>query len=333
MAATQPNETVVGMPLSASLGGTPVFTYEAPHLCADSDSFISATVYCPSTGGSLPSIVIVGGWLCEEHVLAAWGPFLASHGIVAMTIGNSSPNCDLGPERCKALLDASKALQSENVREGSKIFGRLDTSRRAVMGYSLGGGGAQLAALDDPSLKCAIALAPDSYGHASFSQKLTDSVPMLFLVGNADSEAPHMKQALPHYNMTTAPKLYFEIKNGDHFVVTGPSGGNRNDFESDRGFEICCNCLCTYSCADCVGPRKLGTLRLSAPCPRGYGTGPSGLASDNAPRGAIGGVALAWLQLFLQGDESARSRLLQRPGIASRFESEGVQLLPEEMQR
>ena len=39
------------------------------------------------------------------------------------------------------------------------------------------------------------------------------------------------------------------------------------------------------------------------------------------------------LQLFLQGDESARSRLLQRPGIASRFESEGVQLLPEEMQR
>jgi len=63
------------------------------------------------------------------------------------------------------------------------------------MGYSLGGGGAQLAALDDPSLKCAIALAPHSHGHASFSQKLTDSVPMLFLVGNADSEDPHKKQA------------------------------------------------------------------------------------------------------------------------------------------
>ena len=37
------------------------------------------------------------------------------------------------------------------------------------------------------------------------------------------------------------------------------------------------------------------------------------------------------LQLFLQGDESARSRLLQRPGIASRFESEGIR--PKEMRR
>ena len=69
----------------------------------------------------------------------------------------------------------------------------------------------------------------------------------------------------------------------------------------------------------------------SAPCPAGFGTGPSGLAESRAPRGAIGRVALAWLQLFLQGDESARSRLLQRPGIASRFESEGIR--PKEMRR
>ena len=223
--------------------------FEANHLCTDKGSFSSATIYCPSTtGGSLPSIVIVGGWLCGEHVLAAWAPFFASHGIVAMTIGTPSPHLDMAAERSQALLDASKALQKENDRTGSKLFGRLDVSRRAVMGYSLGGGGAQLAALEDPALKCAIALAPHAHGHASFAQKLTDSVPMLFLVGNADEEAPAKKQALPHYNITESPKLYFEIKNGDHFIVNGPSGGNKQDFYGSNDSEIGCNAFCTMLC-------------------------------------------------------------------------------------
>ena len=38
----------------------------------------------------------------------------------------------------------------------------------------------------------------------------------------------------------------------------------------------------------------------------------------------VGGVALAWLRLFLQGDETARSQLAIRPDIASGFESSGV---------
>jgi len=224
----------------------------------------------------------------------------------------------------RALVDASKALQSEHTREGSKLFGRLDVSSRAVMGYSLGGGGAQLAALADPALKCAIALAPHSGAGAApgmdtpFPERLTDSVPMLFLVGNADKQAPAPKFSKPHYDKTGAPRLLFEISGGDHFVPTGPSGGNAYDFMRGRYCGFYFNLMCTLCCE-------------AAPCPAGFGTGPSGLAEENAARGAIGGVALAWLQLFLQGDESARSRLLQRPGIASGFESTGIR--PEEMRR
>ena len=287
----------------------PVITFEANHLCHGQTSFSSATIYCPSTGGPLPSVVLVGGWLCGEHALAAWAPFFAAHGIAAMTIGTPSPHSHKPADRSLALLDASKALQSENAREDSKLFGRLDTSRRAVMGYSLGGGGAELAALADPALTCAVALAPYLQGH----EKLTDSVPTLYLVGNADKDAPAHNFALRHFNMTDAPKLYFEIKDGDHFVVTGPSGGNGKDFEKDRELELCCNWICAMCCG-------------CAPCPNGFGTGPSGVAEDNAELGAIGNITLAWLQLFLQGEESARSRLLQQPGIASRFESKGIQL-------
>ena len=62
----------------------------------------------------------------------------------------------------------------------------------------------------------------------------------------------------------------------------------------------------------------------------GFGTGPSGAfirdGLDNNERRAIGEIALAWLRLFLKGDESARSKLLERPGIASGFESKGIRL-------
>ena len=61
-----------------------------------------------------------------------------------------------------------------------------------------------------------------------------------------------------------------------------------------------------------------------APCPCETLNGPSGHAVDHAPRGAVGGVALAWLRLFLQGDENAQSQLAVRPDIASGFESSGV---------
>lgn len=147
---------------SCALGPHRVCTLDAQHLCAP--TFPSATIYYPESGTRLPSIVIVGGWGCGEQVQAAWAPFYASHGIVAMTIGTPAPLTDMCEERARALLDASAALQDENAREGSALVGRLDASSRAVQGYSLGGGGAQLAALRDPTLKCVVAICPDDGG-------------------------------------------------------------------------------------------------------------------------------------------------------------------------
>lgn len=292
-----------------------VADFNTQHLCTE--NFTSATVYYPSTGGSelLPSIVLVGGWMCGEQVLAAWGPFFASRGFVAMTIGTPSPQKDEPTDRCRSLLDATKALQTEHAREGSKLFGRLDVSSRAVMGYSLGGGGALRAALADSTLKCAIALAPHSGSFDDpFPKKLTDSVPTLHLVGSRDTDAPARKHAKKFYDRTGAPSLFFEIEGGDHYVVTGPSGGNERDFTKGRELSFWVNVATTLLCCGYV------------PFSDGFGTGPSGVERDDAKRGAIGEIALAWLQLFLQGDESARSRLLEQPGIACRFESKGIRI-------
>ena len=81
-------------------------------------------------------------------------------GYLAMTIGTHSPFHDMPTARASALLDAVEALKEEHARSGSPLAGRLDVSRFAVAGWSMGGGGCLLAALADPSLKCVLAFAP-----------------------------------------------------------------------------------------------------------------------------------------------------------------------------
>ena len=305
-------------PTSCAMGPNAVGTLDARHLyttsssSSSSSSFSSATIYFPQTGTSLPSIVLIGGWGCGEKVLAAWAPFLASHGIVAMTIGTPKPWEEDPPARAQCLLHASLALQGEHTRATSPLHHRLDGSSRAVMGYSLGGGGAQLAALSDPTLKCSIAICPhdgkDFFG-TPFPPQLAAIVPVLIVCGEKDKEANPQTQAWEHYRRTTAPKMIFEIQGGDHFSANGPGGGNRAEFE--KGAEPCvlCNFCLAYVCG-------------WAPCPHGSFNGSAGHARKEAPLGAVGGVVLAWLRLFLLGDESARSTLEAQPDIASGFESQ-----------
>jgi dienelactone hydrolase len=303
-------------PSSCALGPNAIATLDAQHLCETHESFSSATIYFPKESEKsqlLPSIVLVGGWGCGERAMAAWAPFFASHGIVAMTIGTPAPWKDTPEARCQALLDASQALQSEHTRSDSPLHQRLDLNARAVMGYSLGGGGAQLAALKDPTLKCSVAICPhDGREHGTqFPPELSASVPVLFVCSERDKEADPQKQAWAQYKKTSAPKLIFEISGGDHYSATGPAGGTKSEFEQGGEPYVLCNCLLAMVCG-------------IAPCPFGTYNGPTGFAKKEAPRGAIGGVVLAWLQLFLLDDESARSRLAARPDVASGFESQNM---------
>ena len=327
-------------PSSCGLGPHATGTQDAKHLCKA--SFISATIYYPTEfdglPSRLPSVVIVGGQGCGEQAMAAWAPFYSSHGIVAMTIGTPVPWLDSPAARCRALLDASLALQSEHGREGSVLQGRLDVERRAVQGYSLGGGGAQMAGLSDQTLKCVIALAPNEGETSPPAERLSfpseeelrkTTVPVLIICGEKDTyDADPKTQAWPQYRQTKAPKLIVEVKGGDHYVANGPAGGAKEDLE--RGVDdfmlcnfisanVCMMCNPCYPGAWCVPFSGCGTLNGSS--------GHTG-HNTNAQRGAIGGIALAWLRLFLLGDESVRSQLALRPDIASGFECSGVAVAP-----
>jgi dienelactone hydrolase len=182
-----------------------------------------ATIYYPvDLEGPLPGMVIVPGYLSSESAVAPWGPFLASHGIVTMTIGTNR-RAAMPESRAEALLDAVRTLQAEQTREASPLFDRLDVGRIGVGGWSMGGGGAQLAAVQDPELDVVLALCPWKPGQA-----FEHPVPVMILGAELDRQAPVSLHALAHYQSTSkeTPRLYFEVEGARHALAYSPGNAD-----------------------------------------------------------------------------------------------------------
>jgi dienelactone hydrolase len=190
--------------------------------------YSGATVYYP-TDATPPyaNIVIVPGYLSAETTVQDWGPYLASHGIVTMTIGTNGPVFfQFPPQRRDALLDAIVTLKAENIRAGSPLNGSIATDKFAVAGWSMGGGGAQLAAASDPDIKAVMGFCP--WLTPASPSDLNHAVPLLIFSGQVDPTAPPSQHADIHYAVTpaTTDKLIYEIAGGNHSVANGPDGGD-----------------------------------------------------------------------------------------------------------
>tara|TARA_B110000977_G_C11072783_1_gene490152 strand:- start:1162 stop:2394 length:1233 start_codon:yes stop_codon:yes gene_type:complete len=190
--------------------------------------YSGCTIYYPnSVNEKHTSIIIVPGYISYESSISEWGPFFASHGIVTMTIGTNSI-FDYPETRASALLDGLISLEEENTRPNSPLNGKLNTSQIALGGWSMGGGGAQIAATLNPSIKAIVALCPWLDPLFLTNSQLNHNVPVLFLSGQLDLIAAPAYHANEHYELTpdSTPKLLFEISGAGHNVANGPSGGN-----------------------------------------------------------------------------------------------------------
>lgn len=184
--------------------------------------YLGATIYYPVAGTPpFASIAIVPGYTALPSSVEAWGPFYASHGIVTIIIGTNSV-FDFPEARAMALLDALETIKQENTRSSSPLEGALNLNQLAVSGWSMGGGGAQRAAVIDNTIAGVVALCPwlpnPQFNHQS---------PVLILSGENDTVAPPSQHANIHYNATpnTTNKVLFEVANGNHSVANNPNGG------------------------------------------------------------------------------------------------------------
>jgi len=188
----------------------------------------SAHIYYP-TDATPPfaAVSIVPGFVSPESSIANWGPFLASHGIVVMTIGTSNPSTgasdtSVAPDvRGAALIDALETIKSENTRSASPLYGKIDTTRLAVSGWSMGGGGTLIDANTHPELKAVMAMCPWN----PTGTYPNDTVPTFIFAGTADGLAgPPMPQNQYQSIPSTTPKILYEINGGSHFVANDPAG-------------------------------------------------------------------------------------------------------------
>jgi dienelactone hydrolase len=165
--------------------------------------------------GTYGVIAIVPGFLSAWSSMAWLGPRLASHGFVVIGIETNSI-LDDPVSRGRQLL---AALDYAVNTSPTAVRSRIDRNRQAVAGWSMGGGGAFQAALDRPTLRATIPIAPVHFTIRNFSNL---RVPIAILGGENDFICPPGTYQEPQYESIPAlftEKAYMELNNESHFFT------------------------------------------------------------------------------------------------------------------
>lgn len=178
------------------------------------------TIYYPddTTQGTFGGVAVSPGFLSPESAVAWLGPRLASRGFVVFTISTLTlvDQPDSRGRQLLAALDYLTRSAPDAVRQ------RLDPQRLAVMGHSMGGGGALAAVAARPGIKAAVPLAPY---HANRNWP-TVTTPTMIIGGSRDVIAGVDSFALPMYqSMTSARDRALAVVNGaNHFTFVQDDG-------------------------------------------------------------------------------------------------------------
>ncbi|NKZ07803.1 alpha/beta hydrolase, partial [Actinomadura latina] len=179
--------------------------------------FNKGTIYAPTdlSQGTFGAIAVSPGFVSPQALIDWYGPRLASQGFVVMTLETSSL-LDQPAARGDQLLAALDYLTGK-----SRAKDRIDASRLAVMGHSMGGGGTLEAEKKRTSLQAAVPLAPWDLNYDWKSVQ----TPTLIMGADNDFIAPADSMAHSYYTgLTGVPeKAYLELKNAGHMTFNSPN--------------------------------------------------------------------------------------------------------------
>ncbi|HLM29757.1 MAG TPA: dienelactone hydrolase family protein [Acidimicrobiales bacterium] len=174
--------------------------------------FGGGTIYYPTTtsDGTFGAVAMAPGFTATQSSLAWLGPRVASQGFVVFIIDTNSIYDQPGSrgDQLQAALDY--------LVERSSVRSRVDRTRLAVSGHSMGGGGTLEAARDNPSLQAAVAYQPWNLTK-NFSGI---AVPTMIIGAQDDTVAPVSSHSEPFYESIPASseKAYVELAGASHFV-------------------------------------------------------------------------------------------------------------------
>ncbi|WP_139984383.1 alpha/beta hydrolase family protein [Nocardioides litoris] len=196
--------------IAATRGPFAVSQYSVSDLA--SRGFGSGTVSYPTSTaeGTFGVVAISPGYTASESSISWLGPRLASFGFVVITF-NTNSRYDQPDARGDQLLAAL-----DHVVADSRTASRVDRTRQAVVGHSMGGGGTLEAAVTRPSLEAAVGLTPWNL------DKTWPEVQAAALEIGAedDSVAPVGSHAIPFWTSLTSAerRAYLELAGASHFA-------------------------------------------------------------------------------------------------------------------
>ncbi|WP_238412936.1 poly(ethylene terephthalate) hydrolase family protein [Saccharothrix deserti] len=174
--------------------------------------FGGGTIYYPTSTaeGTFGAVAISPGFTGTQSSISWYGPRLASHGFVVITIDTNS-TLDQPDSRATQLLAAL-----DHLTQRSTVRTRIDASRLGVMGHSMGGGGSLRAAEQRPALQAAIPLTP---WHTDKTWPGVQT-PTLVIGAENDSTAPVSSHSEPFYTSlpSTSDKAYLELNGAGHLA-------------------------------------------------------------------------------------------------------------------
>ncbi|MFC5823258.1 dienelactone hydrolase family protein [Nonomuraea insulae] len=180
------------------------------------NGFGGGRIYYPTATdqGTFGAIAISPGLNGTWPGIAWLGPRLASQGFVVFGIETNNLN-DSPVSRGTQLLAALDYLTQQ-----SSVRSRIDATRLAVAGHSMGGGGALDAALRRPSLQAAIGNAP----YLPSGSLSNDRVPTLIYAMQNDTLVPPSRLTTLYNTIPAATeKAYIEVAGAGHNYIGQPS--------------------------------------------------------------------------------------------------------------
>ncbi|MCU7727030.1 alpha/beta hydrolase [Actinoplanes sp. KI2] len=179
--------------------------------------FGGGDIYAPTdtSRGTFGAVAIAPGFTATRSSLAWLAPRIASQGFVVFNIDTLTTS-DQPAQRGRELLAALDFLTGSSTARA-----KIDRTRLAVMGHSMGGGGTLEAAKARPSLKAAVPLTPWDLTK-NFA---TVKVPTMIIGAQSDTIAPPSRFSDQFFASLPAAtnKGYLELAGASHFAPNIPN--------------------------------------------------------------------------------------------------------------
>jgi len=187
----------------------------------------------PVAIGDFPIIVFGHGFVTAWSEYQVWWDSLVPQGFIMVfprTEGSINPNHGEFGTDLSFLIDTYLAEDNNN---SSPFFQKIN-GKSAVMGHSMGGGAAFLAAEQNTNVNTLLTLAAAETNPSAIAAAVDITIPSLTLSGSLDCVAPPNDHQILMYNaLSSSYKAYIEIIGGSHCqfgIASGGSNCNTGEF-------------------------------------------------------------------------------------------------------